>query len=49
MKNKLLLLFFLLGVFFPLSAQESEVLISTSHTSLLLSTSQGGIEIFVLW
>lgn len=42
MKNKLLLLFFLLGVFFPLSAQESEVLISTSHTSLLLSTSQGG-------
>lgn len=25
-----------------MSAQESEVLISTSHTSLLLSTSQGG-------
>ena len=42
MKNKLLLLLFLLGVVFPLSAQESEVLISTSHTSLLLSTSQGG-------
>lgn len=34
MKNKLLLLLFLLGVVFPLSAQESEVLISTSHTSL---------------
>ena len=42
MKNKLLLLLFLLGVVFPLSAQESEVLISTSHTSLLLSTPQGG-------
>ena len=36
MKNKLLLLLFLLGVVFPLSAQESEVLISTSHTSLLM-------------
>ena len=32
MKNKLLLLLFLLGVVFLLSAQESEVLISTSHT-----------------
>ena len=42
MKSKLLLLLFLLGMSFPLFAQNNEVLISTPHTSLLLSAPQGG-------
>ena len=42
MKSKLLLLPFLLGMSFPLFAQNNEVLISTPHTSLLLSAPQGG-------
>ncbi len=42
MKSKFLLLLFLLGMSFPLFAQNNEVLISTPHTSLLLSAPQGG-------
>lgn len=41
MKQKFLLWLLLLGMSLPLLAQEKEVLISTPHTSLLLSAPQG--------